>query len=112
MTGPHLSPKEQIVLRRFSEGATCSRIAHELGISEVSLRVYSHRMRKALGARSIAHAVLLGCRAGLLDGQPQRHGDHAGYTAHLRRGEEPCEPCRLGERAYRSTQRAGNREVA
>jgi hypothetical protein len=64
---------------------------------------------RALGARTAPQAVLIACQLGLLDGRPQRHGDHAGYEAHRRRGENP-KHCRLGcvegERAHRAAMRA------
>ncbi|MFD4912807.1 hypothetical protein ACFWNR_06245 [Streptomyces virginiae] len=62
-----------------------------------------------LDAENAAHAVFLACRAGLLDGRPQRHGDHAGYAAHKYRGEDPKDcrhGCWEGEQAYRAAQRA------
>jgi hypothetical protein len=34
--------------------------------------------------------------------QPIRHGSHAGAVAHYRRGEKPCEPCRVAGNAYRN----------
>jgi hypothetical protein len=52
--------------------------------------------------------VLLACHAGILDGRPRRHGDHAGYAAHVYRGEEPCDACRAGELEYRAGLRARN----
>jgi hypothetical protein len=58
---------------------------------------------------NITHAVLLACQAGLLDGKPRRHGDHAGFAAHQYRGEEPCEACWAGERAYRRDRKAARK---
>ncbi|UNZ20593.1 helix-turn-helix transcriptional regulator [Streptomyces sp. 891-h] len=101
MTGPVLSERELEVLRRMSEGASYRLLGRELGVDESTVRSHgSHALRK-LGAHTIAHAVLLACRAGLLDGRPRRHGDHAGFAAHMYRGEEPCEACREGDREYR-----------
>lgn len=99
---PVLTELEVEVLRLASEG---------LGYEEIAKRIYviprrataikTSALRK-LGARNIANAVFLACRAGILDGRPQRHGDHAGYEAHRKRGEDPCEACRAGEREHRS----------
>jgi hypothetical protein len=52
--------------------------------------------------------VFLAVQAGLLDPR-RRHGDHAGFAAHRYRGEEPCEACWEGERAYRRERRAARR---
>ncbi|AUM18275.1 MULTISPECIES: hypothetical protein [Rhodococcus] len=34
------------------------------------------------------------------------HGTHAGFLAHARRGETPCDPCRLAHNTYRNELRA------
>jgi DNA-binding CsgD family transcriptional regulator len=96
-----LTDNELIVLRRAAAGDTYARIANDLGFAEKSVSKMALRMCRKIGARNITNAVLVACRAGLLDGRPQRHGDHAGYAAHVYRGEEPCEACVDGERAYR-----------
>lgn len=35
----------------------------------------------------------------------ERHGDHAGYLAHRRRGEQACQPCLDGEAEYKRMER-------
>lgn len=105
-TGPRLTTRQLEVLTRVAEGATYPQLAREWHVSENTVRGYGHRAIHALGATTITNAVLIACRAGLLDGRPQRHGDHAGYAAHLYRGEDPCEKCRAGERTYRAQRRA------
>ncbi|MGW1160399.1 hypothetical protein ACWD48_19705 [Streptomyces sp. NPDC002519] len=35
----------------------------------------------------------------------ERHGDHAGYAAHIYRREDPCDLCKAGEREYRNNRR-------
>ncbi|MFD6113639.1 LuxR C-terminal-related transcriptional regulator [Streptomyces yangpuensis] len=103
------------VLTLLAEGYTLQQIAHDWGVGPGTVRIYAARMRRYLGAETNAQAVLLACRAGILDGRRQeRHGDHAGYAAHVRRGEDPkqCEPCAAGERAYRAAQRARQRPSA
>jgi len=105
---PELTELEIEVLHLASEG---------LGYEEIAKRIYviprrateikTSALRK-LGARNIANGILLACRAGLLDGRPQRHGDHAGYEAHRKRGEDPklCEACSAGEQAHKAALRA------
>lgn len=43
-------------------------------------------------------------------GPVQKHGDRAGYGAHKRRGEEPCDECKAGysvvQRAFREARKA------
>lgn len=95
-----LTDTEVEVLRRAADGQTYAVIARELGYVENSVSKMASCLARKLGARNITHAVLLGCRAGILNGRPQRHGDHSGYTTHRLRGEEPCEACKAGERAY------------
>lgn len=102
-----LTERQLRTIHLASLGQTQKQIARALGIDENSMgRLVSGMFRK-LGARSMPHAVLLACRAGLLDGRPQRHGDHAGYVAHTRRGETPCDWCKEGESAYQADRRAG-----
>ena len=103
---PDLSSREQELLRAVANGDSYRQLARQWGVEEVTVRWHGHRLLAKLGANSIAHAVFLACRAGILDGRPRRHGDHAGYAAHLYRGEEPCEACRVGERAYRNGRRS------
>ncbi|MFD7609679.1 helix-turn-helix transcriptional regulator [Streptomyces sp. NPDC059828] len=109
-----LSARERDILRAAADGIAYRKLASEWGIAEVTVRVYAHRLLDKLGAKSIAHAVFLACRAGILDGQPQRHGDHPGYMAHVRRGEDPwacTKGCPEGERAYRAERRRARREA-
>ncbi|MGW3321097.1 response regulator transcription factor [Streptomyces virginiae] len=107
MTGPALDPRERRVLELSAAGYTYERIAHELDIRRPSVAKLASQLLRSLGARSMPQAVLIACRAGILDGRrQQRHGDHAGFAAHKYRGEEPCDACWEGERAYRAAQRA------
>lgn len=112
-----LTERERAVVLAAANGASYRELARQWGTREITVRGYGHRALRKLGARSIAHAVFLACQAGILDGRPQRHGDHAGYEAHRRRGEDPkqCEPCRLGERAHKQAVKKRseqNREAA
>ena len=109
--GDPLTDRQATVLRLASEGLTHRQIARQLRIRDKSVSYLVSEVLIRLGAENITHAVLLGCRAGLLDGRPQRHGDHAGFAAHERRGEDPwaCESCAEGERAYRRERRAARK---
>ncbi|MEU8525289.1 helix-turn-helix transcriptional regulator [Streptomyces sp. NPDC048629] len=100
-----LTPHQLEVLRMVAAGRTHAQIAAELVVTPKGATAAVNRVLAKLGAANAPHAVLLACRAGILDGRPQRHGDHAGYEAHKRRGEDPkqCqEGCWAGERAYRN----------
>ncbi|MFD8144751.1 hypothetical protein [Streptomyces sp. NPDC059708] len=106
-TRPALSDTELAVLRGASEGQTYEALGRHLGFTAKSIGNVAMRVIDKFAASNITHAVLLACRAGILDGRPQRHGDHAGYVAHWRRGEDPkaCGPCAAGERAHRAALR-------
>ncbi|MCX4885926.1 LuxR C-terminal-related transcriptional regulator [Streptomyces sp. NBC_00847] len=108
---PSLTDNELAVLERAANGDTYATIARDLGYQEKSVAKMALRLARKLGACNITHAVLLACRAGILDGRPrsQRHGDHGGYTNHQKRGEEACEACRAGERAYQVQRRAARK---
>jgi DNA-binding CsgD family transcriptional regulator len=102
-------------LERLGRGETGGEIADAWHMELSSIRTVAERLRRKLGARTNEHAVLLACQAGILDGRPRRHGDHAGYEAHRRRGEDICEACRVGERAHRAAMKKTskpNREAA
>ncbi|MEV4424023.1 helix-turn-helix transcriptional regulator [Streptomyces sp. NPDC049602] len=104
------------VLRMVAEGRTHSEIAARLVVTPKGATATVNRVLAKLGANNAPHAVLLACQAGILDGRPQRHGDHAGYEAHRKRGEDPrdCEPCWLGEQAHKRAmkERARRKEQA
>lgn len=103
-----LTPNERAVLERAANGDTYAVIARDLGYAEKSVSKMALRLARKLGANNITHAVFLACQAGVLD-PTRRHGDHAGFAAHKYRGEEPCEACWDGERAYRRDRRAARR---
>lgn len=114
MTAPtrELARRELQALRLVAAGATHAEAARQLVMTPKGFTATVNRAMRKLGARNAPHAVLLACRAGVLDGRPQRHGDHAGYEAHIRRGEDPkqCQHgCWAGERAYRMEQRRARR---
>jgi DNA-binding CsgD family transcriptional regulator len=102
--GQPLARREIEVLYLTSQGYSYGESARRITppVSENTVKAHMQHVLIKLGASSAPHAVLLACQAGLLDGRPQRHGDHAGYEAHRRRSETPCEECKAGERAHRS----------
>lgn len=97
-----VTPHQLEALSLTAEGFTQAAIGRSLGIDEKSVGKLMTEVFRKLGAVNAPQAVLLACRAGLLDGKPfLRHGDHAGYEAHIRRRIPLCDPCREGEKAYR-----------
>ena len=102
--GSPLSPRQLDTLHRMATGQSWTKIASDLGITVNGVGSISRQIFRKLGAQSTAHAVNIAWETGLFS--RKRHGDHAGYTAHLRRGEEPCDQCRAGERDYRAGPRA------
>jgi DNA-binding CsgD family transcriptional regulator len=107
--GPDLTDHQLQILALVAAGRTHAEIAAELTLTPKGATAAVNRVLAKLGAANAPHAVLLACQAGILDGRPRRHGDHAGYAAHVYRGEEPCEACWAGERAYRAERRAARR---
>jgi DNA-binding CsgD family transcriptional regulator len=106
-----LAARELELLTRVAHGETYPQVAKDWGIEEISVRSTGWRVRQKLGASTITHAVFLACQAGIIDPK-RRHGDHAGFIAHQRRGEDPWAcglGCPEGERAYRRERRAARR---
>ncbi|MFI8191417.1 LuxR C-terminal-related transcriptional regulator [Streptomyces sp. NPDC085946] len=108
MTG--LTAHELRVLRLVALGHTHEQIAEQLVMTRKGVTPTVNRVIRKLGARNAPHAVHLAHQAGIL--RRERHGDHAGYAAHLYRGETPCELCKAGERAYRNSRRNTRKEAA
>jgi DNA-binding CsgD family transcriptional regulator len=105
---PSLNAAEYRVLEGRARGLSYMQIAGQLHYTYSSTVNVGSRVIDKLGARDMAHAVFLAVQAGLLDPR-RRHGDHAGFAAHRYRGEEPCEACWEGERAYRRERRAARK---
>jgi DNA-binding CsgD family transcriptional regulator len=99
------------LLTRVATGETYPQIAKDWVVAEITVRTTGVRVMRKLGASTIANAVFLACRAGILDPN-RRHGDHPGFAAHKYYGEEPCEACWEGERAYRRELRAARKRSA
>ncbi|MFF0588480.1 LuxR C-terminal-related transcriptional regulator [Streptomyces sp. NPDC003781] len=113
MNAPSLSPRQLELLRRVANGETYRQLASDWGVAELSVRATGARVLRKFDANSIAHAVHLAHLAGIL--RRERHGDHAGFTAHVRRGEDPwacTQGCPEGERAYRAERRQQRKEAA
>ena len=108
--GAPLVDREIEVLRGIAEGGSYAEIAADLVLAHATVKNYAASAIKKLGARSQAHAVHLAWQAGIL--RRERHGDHAGYAAHIYRGEEPCDLCKAGERKYRNERRSSRKDAA
>lgn len=106
-----LTAHELRVLELVALGRTHQEIASDLVMTRKGVTPTVNRAIRKLGAANAPHAVLLACRAGILDGRPQqRHGDRPGFRAHERRGEEPCDACKAGEAEYRAEMRRKRRQ--
>ncbi|WP_309031347.1 hypothetical protein [Streptomyces alfalfae] len=108
--GTALNAVELRVLEGRARGHSYMQIAAQIHYTYSSTVNVGSRVIDKLGARDMAHAVFLAVQAGLLEPR-RRHGDHAGFVAHRRRGEEPCGACKEGESAYRQARRAARRAV-
>ncbi|MEU9615921.1 helix-turn-helix transcriptional regulator [Streptomyces sp. NPDC048209] len=107
-----LSPRQQEVLRHAANGLSIPETAKAMHLAVGTVYYHQQVIITALRARNIMNAVFLACQLGVLDVKPRRHGDHAGFAAHLRRGEEPCEACWDGERAYRREKKGARKAAA
>lgn len=105
---PSLTARELQLITRVAEGETYPQIARDWVVAEITVRTTGARVMRKLGASTIANAVFVACREGILEPR-RRHGDHPGFAAHVYRGEDPCEACREGERAYRRELRAARK---
>ena len=61
-----LSTRELDVLRYLAAGKNRSQVAHQLQISENTLRVYVDSARHKLGALNVTHAIALGLSKGII----------------------------------------------
>jgi DNA-binding CsgD family transcriptional regulator len=105
-----LTDLETTVLRHAAEGRTIAGTARLIGKKNTAVQGARNRIMGKLGATSLVNAVHLAYQAGIL--RRERHGDHAGYAAHTYRGEDPCDLCKAGERAYRNERRNKPKEAA
>ncbi|MFF0009638.1 response regulator transcription factor [Streptomyces tibetensis] len=108
LKGLPLTARQLDILQRIAQGQSWQRIGRHLGLTESGVGSHNTQILRKLGAQTSAHAVFLACAAGILD-PTRRHGDHAGFAAHKYYGEEPCEACWDGERAYRRDLRAARK---
>ncbi|WP_157961244.1 helix-turn-helix transcriptional regulator [Streptomyces sp. 111WW2] len=106
--GRPLTKLELHVLEQIANGLSCREIAAANSYTHHAALKTTTRILRKLNAQNRAHAVFLAVAAGVLD-PTRRHGGHPGFVAHRRRGEEPCEACWDGERAYRRGRRAARK---
>lgn len=105
---PSVTRRQLDLLRAVAAGDTYAEIARRTGGSVPGVKSTLLRLKRHLGARTVAHAVHLAYQAELFT-VAGRHGDHAGYMRHVRRGEDPrtCpHGCHAGELTYRAQRRA------
>jgi DNA-binding CsgD family transcriptional regulator len=108
---PSLTARELELLTRVANGESYPQIAADWVVEQITVRTTGARVLRKLGANNITHAVFLACGMRILE-PTRRHGDHPGFNAHKYRGEEPCEACWEGERAYRAERRAARKANA
>lgn len=108
---PSLTDNELAVLQGAAAGETYGQTAARIFLTDKSVANVGLRVMGKLGAQTMAHAVFLAVQLKILD-PTRRHGDHAGFAAHRYYGEEPCEACWEGERAYRRDRRAARKANA
>lgn len=102
---PSLTGNELAVLQGAAAGETYAHTAARIFLTDKSVSNVALRVMAKLGAQTMAHAVYLAVQLRILD-PTRRHGDHAGFAAHRYYGEDPCDLCWEGERAYRRDRRA------
>jgi FixJ family two-component response regulator len=67
-----LTSREREVMRHVTDGLMNKHVAHELGISEITVKVYRGSVMRKMGAKSLADLVRMAETLGLPDG---RHSD-------------------------------------
>jgi PAS domain S-box-containing protein len=60
-----LSPRQKEILSRLAEGQRTKQIAHDLGLSERTVKMHRAAMLRSLGVQTNAEAIRLAIRAGL-----------------------------------------------
>lgn len=61
-----LTPREKQVLECRAKGGINKTIGDELGISKRTVDIHSARIKEKLGASTIAHAVAIAIRVGII----------------------------------------------
>ncbi len=64
---PHLTPRERDLLGLLAQGRSNRQMAHDLGITEATVKGYLRDLFDKLGAQDRAHAVALALRTRLID---------------------------------------------
>lgn len=67
LTDVSLSPREQDVLQRIADGLSTKQIAHDLHLSESTVKTYLRQLFEKLGATHRAHAVALALRHRIIE---------------------------------------------
>ncbi|WIV52968.1 response regulator transcription factor [Amycolatopsis nalaikhensis] len=62
----HITESSLLQLRMIAAGMTNAEIGRQLGMSENTIKASLKALFRTIGARDRAHAVLIGCRAGLI----------------------------------------------
>jgi FixJ family two-component response regulator len=62
-----LTSREREVMRRVTDGLMNKHVAHELGISEITVKVYRGSVMRKMGAKSLADLVRMAEQLGLRD---------------------------------------------
>lgn len=94
-----LTARQLELLQRVAHGATYRQVASEWGIAEITVRGYGHRLMRALGASTIAHAVHIAHSRGLIGPKPDC-GTRAAYRRHVVAGEPTDVACRMANTGY------------
>ncbi|MFE9736143.1 LuxR C-terminal-related transcriptional regulator [Streptomyces sp. NPDC005863] len=68
---PRLTSHERTVLQYVADGYAHKEIAEELAVTRRAVTATVTRAMEKIGALNSPHAVLLGCRLGLIDGRPR-----------------------------------------
>jgi FixJ family two-component response regulator len=67
-----LTPREREVLVLATAGLVNKRIAAELGVSEITVKVHRSHMMRKMRTRSLAHLVRIADTLGIRRDKPQR----------------------------------------
>jgi FixJ family two-component response regulator len=66
-----LKPREQEVMRHVTDGLMNKQIAHEMGLSEITVKIHRGNVMRKMGARSLADLVRM---SDVLKGTALQHG--------------------------------------
>jgi FixJ family two-component response regulator len=69
-----LTQRESTVFDLIVRGKRNKQVAYELGTTERTVKAHRHSIMEKLGARSLAEAVSIAERLGMIDGEPSQRG--------------------------------------